>query len=385
MQFQFIQTQDAFEHCCRAALNASFVALDTEFVRTRSFYPKLGLIQLYDGENLSLIDPLKIEDWKLFKQLLSEESIIKVLHSCSEDLEVFWHHFKTVPAPVFDSQFAAGLLGLGNSLGYAKLVADFLDVELDKGESRTDWLRRPLSAEQLQYAANDVLYLYKLYPMLKEKIDEQDRLQWVFDEMTQLAIKKSHALPAEYAYLTVKNNWQVYGRSLPALKLLAAWRMTKAREEDTALNFIIRETALLDIARKCPTDKRSLAALGCLSGKELRLYGDEITGAIKQALEMGSEDYPQKVQRLCDVSGYKKILHNLRDICLKVSEEKGIKPELLASKNQINQFLKWQWFEINELRVSDITPDLATGWRKELVHEQLITYLNVSSSQSSPV
>ncbi len=384
MQFQFIQTQDAFENCCRAALNASYVALDTEFVRTRSFYPKLGLIQLYDGENLSLIDPLKIKDWALFQALLSKESVIKVLHSCSEDMEVFWHHFKTVPNSVFDTQFAAGLLGLGNSLGYAKLVAEFLDVELDKGESRTDWLQRPLSAEQLQYAANDVLYLFKLYPMLKEKIDERARLQWIFDEMAQLAVKKSHALPAEFAYLTVKNNWQMHGRSLAALQLLAHWRMTKARTEDVALNFIIRETSVLEIARKCPADKRTLANLGCLSGKELRLHGDEILALIKQANDVDKSTYPQKVQRLCDVPGYKKTLHGLRDICLKIAETNDVKPELLASKNQLNQFLKWRWFEINELKVSNITPDLATGWRKALVYNDLIRFLESSSTLSSP-
>ncbi|MCY7296822.1 ribonuclease D [Alteromonas sp. a30] len=381
MQFQFINSQDAFNAVCKSALNASFVALDTEFVRTRTYYPKLGLIQLFDGTHLSLIDPLEINDWQPFIQLLENEATVKVLHSCSEDMEVFLCYFKTVPTPLFDTQFAAGLLGFGASLGYAKLVADFLDVALDKGESRTDWLQRPLSAEQLQYAANDVEYLYQLYPLLKAKTDECQRTQWVFDEMAQLALKKRHGLPSDYAYLTIKNNWQLSGKSLMALKLIAGWRLDKAREQDMALNFIIRETSVLDIARNCPTDKRTLANLGCLSGKELRLYGDEIIALVKQALDSDESAYPTKVKRLPDVSGYKKTLHALREICLKKSESDNIKPELLASKNQINQLLKWHWFTPNEFEASGLLPDLATGWRKHIVYDELMAFLTRTSPE----
>ena len=383
MQFQFINTQDAFNAVCQAAMNASYVALDTEFVRTRTYFPKLGLIQLFDGTNLSLIDPLEIKNWQPFIQLMEAESIVKVLHSCSEDMEVFLHHFKTVPVPLFDRQFAAGLLGLGASLGYAKLVLDFLGVELDKGESRTDWLQRPLSAEQLQYAANDVHYLYQLYPLLKDKMDAKQRTQWVYDEMAQLALKKRHVLPCEFAYLNIKNNWQLSGRGLLALKLIAGWRMEKARKDDISLNFIIRETSVLDIAKKCPTDKRTLANLGCLSGKELRLYGDEILALVKQAFAADESAYPNKIVRLSDINGYKKTLHALRDICLTTADAKDVKPELLASKNQINQLLKWRWFTPNEFSVSGIQPDLATGWRQTLVYDSLLRFLSRSVSESS--
>lgn len=379
MQFEYIDSQEAFNQRCTQALNADYVALDTEFVRTRTYYPKLGLIQLFDGQNLSLIDAVAIDNWDAFIQLLSNEKVIKVLHSCSEDLEVFWHHFKTMPAPLFDTQFAAGLAGIGNSVGYAKLVFDMLDVELDKGESRTDWLQRPLSEQQLDYAANDVIYLYQLYPLLHEKLADQSREKWVFQEMEQLMSKKSHPVPPEFQYLGIKNNWQLSGKSLQALKLLAGWRVNQARANDLALNFIVREACLLEIAQRLPVDKRRLAAIGCIGGKELRLYGEEIVELINQAQETEKAGYPPKVQRLSERSGYKKTLHAIRELCIQKAESLGIRSEVFASKNQVNQFLKWYWFDINEFAACGTLPDLATGWRKELIYDQIMTLLNGQS------
>ncbi len=379
MQFDYIDTQEAFNERCRLAMNADYIALDTEFVRTRTYYPKLGLIQLFDGKHLSLIDSLAIDDWTLFKELLSDQGVVKVLHSCSEDLEVFWHYFKTMPSPLFDSQFAAGLAGIGSSIGYGKLVFDVLEVALDKGESRTDWLRRPLSAEQLDYAANDVIYLFQLYPILHDKLKAENRDAWVFAEMEQLAHKKSHPLPPDFHYLSVKNNWQLFDESLAVLKALAAWRVTKAREKDLALNFIVREACILEIARAHPTDRRALSAVGCLGGKEMRLYGDEILAVISEILQLDVDSFPPKVCRLSDVSGYKKVLQTLRETCIERSEALDIKPEVFASKNQINQLLKWYWFDINDFKSCGTIPDLATGWRKALIYEQLLTILKGQS------
>ena len=148
----------------KLTLQSDILVLDTEFVRTRTYYANLGLIQAYDGKRLALIDPVSITDLSGFWQLLSNPNIVKLVHSCSEDLEVFAHYGQCQPTPLFDSQLAASVAGLGHGLGYAKLVEMCLDVSLDKGESRTDWLKRPLSDAQLQYAANDVYYLYQLYP-----------------------------------------------------------------------------------------------------------------------------------------------------------------------------------------------------------------------------
>lgn len=376
MQYQYINSQAEFDACCSAAAEATYIALDTEFVRTRTFYPSLGLIQMNDGKQLSLIDVQAVQNWDSFIALLKNTQVIKVLHSCSEDLEVFWHHFGAMPEPIFDTQFAAGLCGYGTSMGYARLVDAMLGVALDKGESRTDWLQRPLSDKQLAYAANDVIYLFQLFPLLHEKLEEMGRTQWVFAELAQLAQKKIHTIPADFHYLQIKNNWQLQGKSLAVLKALAAWRISTARERDIALNFVLKEAAVLEIAQKQPCDKGKLAQLGCMYGRELRLYGEDIVALVRQTLKMERDQYPPRIERLSERSGYKQTLQTLKDICLAVAEKENIPPELLASKNQLNHLLKWHWFTVNEFAVNQILPDLACEWRKPLVFEALMSALN---------
>ena len=166
LDYNWVNSDQLLQQTCAKAREKTVVALDTEFIRTRTFYPKLGLIQLYDGEQLSLIDPLSITDFSPFTALLADPAVLKVLHACSEDLEVFQCYFKQQPKPMLDSQIMADFVGFQISSGFAKLVAHYLDIELDKGAARTDWLARPLSEQQLQYAAADVWYLLPLYHKL---------------------------------------------------------------------------------------------------------------------------------------------------------------------------------------------------------------------------
>lgn len=218
MQYQLITTFEQLENVCALAQTQPAVALDTEFVRTRTLSPHLGLIQLFDGEQLVLIDPIEIEDLSPFVTLMENENVVKVLHSCSEDLETFLAAFDTIPTPVFDTQFAASVLGLGATLGYAKLVELLCEVSLDKGESRTDWLARPLREAQLSYAANDVLYLLPCYQQLVEKINQAGKLHWVYQEVELLGQKKRSQMPEDFAYLQIKNNWRLNSEQLTVLQ-----------------------------------------------------------------------------------------------------------------------------------------------------------------------
>jgi len=376
MQYQFITDNLALTQVCEQARTVEAVAIDTEFVRTRTLTPQLGLIQMYDGKNLVLIDPLRIDDLSPLVALFTDEKVIKVLHSCSEDMETFWSSMQVLPKPVFDTQLAASMLNMGATLGYAKLVEELLAIQLDKGESRTDWLARPLRDEQCQYAANDVLYLLQLYPQLKKQIDEQGRLQWIFDDMCLLGMKKSSQLPTELAYLSIKNNWQVKGQSLAVLQVLAGWRLATARQQDISLNFIVREQNLLEIARTLPTTKKALADIPDMTPKEVRNYGDKVLEIVHQCQSISPADYPAPVKRLVDIPGYKKLSNNIRQLCNQKARELGIAVELIGSKKQVNQYLKWKWFDINETSVLGHKPDLLNGWRGALLGaelEQLLT------------
>jgi ribonuclease D len=372
MQYTFITDTNALEQFCAKASQSDTLAVDTEFVRTRTLYPQLGLIQLYDGHELVLVDPLKIEDFSSLIALLTNPQVVKVLHSCSEDLETFWHAFKIMPSPIFDSQFAASIVGMGTSLGYAKLVDTMLNVTVDKGESRTDWLARPLRPEQCAYAANDVLYLYQLYPELKAKVVEQNKLAWIFTEIAGLAVKKRTTMPLESVYLGITHNWQLTGKSLLVLQRLAAWRMETARQRDLAVNFVVKEQNLLEIAKKQPTNKAALASVPGINHHEIRIHGEAILLIIQNCQETPSSSYPPRVERLTEYSPFKKVSTAIREVCKQVADELEIPIEIVGSKKQVNQLISWCWFKHDELRAMDLEPDLISGWRREFFLSKLL-------------
>lgn len=384
MEYTFITTKQALDEFCLEAEKASAIAVDTEFVRTRTLYPQMGLIQLYDGKQLVLVDPLSIDDFSSLTSLLTNPNVIKILHSCSEDLETFWHTFKIMPSPIFDSQFAASIVGMGPALGYAKLVDMMLDITVDKGESRTDWLARPLRDEQCDYAAKDVLYLLQLYPELKKRVEEQNKLDWVFAEITHLAAKKSAVLPLDSVYLTVKNNWKLSGRALLILQKLAAWRTDTARKKDMSLNFVVREENLFNIALRQPTSKNELRSIQGVNPHEARIHGEVMLEIVAQCKEASPDLYPAKVKRLNDLADYKSTVASIKKLCLEVANEKAIPIELLGSKKQINQLLKWCWFEQDDTRHQGLLPDLICNWRKPLLMDGLsnIPVLNLTQKLS---
>lgn len=172
MNYSLIDQDDQLADVCQKARQHAAVALDTEFVRTRTYYPQLGLIQLFDDQQLVLIDPLNIRDWSPFIALLTDTSVTKFLHAGGEDLEVFLHRFGVLPTPMIDTQILAAFSGQPLSWGFASMVAHFTQVELDKSESRTDWLARPLTQRQCEYAAADVHYLLPIARQLMINTEE---------------------------------------------------------------------------------------------------------------------------------------------------------------------------------------------------------------------
>jgi ribonuclease D len=381
MQYNFITSNQELADFCQQASQVEAIAVDTEFVRTRTLYPQLGLIQIYDGKQLVLIDPLAIDDFSSLTALLTNPNVVKVLHSCSEDLETFWHAFKVMPSPIFDSQFAASIVGMGPALGYAKLVEIMLEVTVDKGESRTDWLARPLRIEQCDYAAKDVLYLFQLYPELKARVVEQDKLSWVYAEIAHLSVKKQTAIPLDSVYLTIKNNWKLSSKAVLILKKLAAWRTSTARLRDMALNFVVREENLLSIATLQPTNKNELRSIPGVNPHEVRIHGDALLSIVADCQNVSEDAYPPKVKRLNDIENYKNTAASVKKLCLEIAEKHAIPPELVGSKKQINQLLKWCWFNQDETRDMGLQPDLLSSWRRALFVNELVKIegLNLSS------
>lgn len=370
MEYVIIDTSEDLKTVCSIASRHKAIALDTEFVRTRTLTPQLGLVQLFDGNQLLLIDPLAIDDLSPLVDLLVDERVTKVLHSCSEDLEAFLEGLGVIPTPIFDTQFAASVLGLGATLGYAKLIESLLSVSLEKGESRTDWLARPLSTNQLRYAADDVLYLLPAYQQLKDMIDARGKTQWVFAEVAALAEKKKAQMPPELCYLQFKNNWRLSSVQLMVLQELAAWRIQRAREKNMAVNFVFKEAHLYELALRLPRSKSALSRIGSITPQEMRMHADTVLRIINDALDkfesLGHDEHLPPVKRLIDVPQYKQTLAALKTLVTKIAREQGVSEEVIASKKQLNQLLKWSWFKQDETKALGLKPDLLTGWREPL-------------------
>lgn len=183
--FRYIDPPDDLLEFCAAIKGAGWIAFDTEFIREKSYYPRLCLVQVGVPGRLACIDPLALDDLSPLLDVLYHRSAVKVLHACSQDLEIFFHLKGDVPRPVFDTQLAAPLLGLPEQMGYGNFVAEMLGLTLDKAQARTDWSRRPLENSQLSYAADDVRYLAEIYPKITERLSELGRLEWLNSEFAE--------------------------------------------------------------------------------------------------------------------------------------------------------------------------------------------------------
>ncbi|WP_392562314.1 ribonuclease D [Orbus sturtevantii] len=361
MSYHLITTnQQLNDYCSQIDNNIDAIALDSEFVRTRTFYPQLGLIQLFDGKQTVLIDPLNITDWQLFSAFINNPNIEKYFHACSEDIEVFCHQFSFVPTPILDSQILASFLDNPLSAGYATLVNKYMHIELDKSETRTDWLQRPLSSKQCQYAANDVIYLLPLVNKLKALLRDKGWLNAAYQECENAVKRRCEFIQADKAYLHIKNAWQLRGEQLSYLQKLASWRLNYAKQHDIALNFVVHEDVLWKLARYRPTSLAELSALG-LRGKEVRLFGDLLLSILLE-----EPSFIEPIDRIITYPDYKKWTTLIKESAHKIAQQTQLSNEILVSRRHIEQFIRW----INSDKTGH-APDLLSGWRGKLFEPYL--------------
>ncbi len=373
MHYQLIEDQHALNHLCEKLALAKVLAIDTEFVRTRTLYAKLGLLQVCDGEQVALIDPLVIEDLSPFWQLLTDNKITKVLHACSEDLEVFLTVGNCKPVNLIDSQIMMSFLGHGLSMGYAAMVKHFADIELDKSESRTDWLKRPLTQKQLSYASADVEYLFLIYPKILAQITPTGFLSYAQQETQAVIDKKFTVIDENEIYLNIKMNWRLSPKQLNSLKYLAIWRYQQAKKRDLPIGFVAKDHTLIALAQSNP---RNMSAMFSVEGAELldiRHRGKAMLAVLAKADKVAIEDYPATIKRLDEYPGYKQIFKKLKAFLSVLAERQGLTLENVASKKQINQFLAWQ-FDLNGARSSAASVELLSYWRKELFAKELLEF-----------
>ena len=265
-------------------MNRDWIAVDTEFLRERTYYPRLCLIQIGDGAEIGLIDPLAIERLEPLAELFAEPAVIKVFHSAEQDLEVLHQRFGGVPAPLFDTQIAAALLGYDDQMGYARLVQALLDVTLSKAHTRTDWSRRPLPVGALDYAADDVRYLAQAYEMLRDRLLERGRLAWLDQECHRLADPARFAVDPGRAWRRLRGWHRLDASAQQVLAELAAWREQTAIASDRPRRWVLPDDALTDVARRQPCDARALGALDALPARTAERHGDALLACVARGL-----------------------------------------------------------------------------------------------------
>lgn len=365
MQFEYVQSTARLAELVAQWQQAEVLALDTEFVRERTLMPKLGLVQVYDGKQLALLDP-QAADLSAFWPLLTAPNIVKVLHSCSEDLEVFRSVCGQMPSPLFDTQVASLFLGKGNSLGFAAMVEQYLAVSLDKGQARTDWLARPLSDEQLHYAAADVFYLLPCYHTIRTELDSKGWTEFVFEEAENLMQRRVQVVADDKLYLQVKNAWTLKPRELAILNELAIYRQHVAVSKDLALGLILKDHQMVEIASRKPGSLESLKNISDLHPGSIRRYGNDIIACIERGKALPLEACPSKIQRLIEHPQYKSMLKQLKAVVTDRAQQLGLALEVVTSKKHLHQVLSFYWQVDDDGVPLRSTPELLSGWRGQV-------------------
>ncbi len=370
----YIEDSEQLHLICQRYAQAKILAIDTEFVRTRTLYPKLGLIQINDGETLALIDPVAVSDLTVFWQLLENPNIQKVLHACSEDLEVFLTAGNCRPVNLIDSQIIMAFLGHGISMGYAAMIAHYTDIELDKSESRTDWMKRPLTQKQLDYAAADVEHLFNILPLLFADIEKAGWLDAAQEESNVMVDRKFSPIDESQLYLNLKMAWRLNPVQLYRLQQLTIWRFQQAKIKDRPIGFIAKDHTLFALAQVNPTSVGAMSGIEGVEVLDIRHKGNVMLTVLKRATEATNAKLPEPIIRLDEYPGYKQNFKKVKNAITEFSTQTNLLPENFASKKQINQFMSWH-FKLNGAENNPQLVDIMRGWRKSLFGDKLLAFV----------
>jgi ribonuclease D len=369
----YIEDSEQLHLVCQRYAQANVLAIDTEFVRTLTIYPNFGIIKINDGKTLALIDPVALPDLTPFWQLLENPNIQKVLHACSEDLEVFLTAGNCRPVNLIDSQIIMSFLGHGISMGYAAMIAHYTEIELDKSESRTDWMKRPLTQNQLNYAAADVEHLFNILPILMADIEKAGWLAAAQEESDVMVERKFSAIDESQLYLNIKMAWRLNPQQLYRLQQLTIWRYQQAKLKDRPIGFIAKDHTLLALAQINPANVGAMSGIEGVELLDIRHKGNAMLTVLKRAGEAKNVEFPAKIVRLDEYPGYKQIFNKVKNYINELSTQTNLLTENLASKKQINQFLSW-YFKLSGAENNLHLIDIMRGWRKPLLGDKLLAF-----------
>ncbi len=356
------KTSDLATLCARLARHP-YVAVDTEFMRETTFWPKLCLIQLAGPDDAACVDPLAAGlDLAPFYALMADRGVVKVFHAARQDVEIVYVQGKIIPHPLFDTQVAAMVCGFGESISYVNLVKQLTNVDIDKTSRFTDWARRPLSQRQLDYALGDVTHLCQVYLKLQTELETTDRAHWLEQEMAVLEDPRSYETKPEDSWRRLKA--KVRGRKgLAVLIELAAWREKAAQSQDVPRNRILRDEQLYDIANHMPTEIEQLSEMRTLSsGFAKSGRAREIIDCVNAGLKRDTKLLPAQEQGVVVPPDKVALVELLRVLLKAAAARNRVAPRLIADTEDIERI------------ATEKAPDVAAlkGWRRDLFGEDAL-------------
>ena len=367
--WSLITNDVALSATCERWSVGGIIGIDTEFVRERTYYPCPALIQVADDHGVVIIDPLGISDFGPLKDVLLDPSILKLIHACDEDLEVLELLTGVTVCNVFDTQLAGAFAGYGFSLGYQNLAEVLLDVVLDKDETRSNWLKRPLSHSQLRYAALDVMYLLPMHERRAREMATLGRSAWFKEEFEhRRRVRAVDKLP-EATYSRIRGREALRSTDRAVLRALCQWRETEAMARDIPRRHLLRDEVLLKLASDPVLNASTLSDIDGLSERTRTRYGQALLTCIGSA----RTETPTYTDNPINLRAYASQIKHWKGITRNVADAHNLPPELLANRRALEELL------ISVMKHQGSIPTMFQGWRFEIITETLLNGIQTSN------
>ena len=362
---QYINTPGQLAKLCEQIKKESWLALDTEFLREKTYYPKFCLLQIATPEWVACVDPIALPKLDDLFEAIYNPAIVKVFHSCRQDLEIFYQSTGKVPVPVFDTQIAAPLLGFQDNPGYAMLVSSLLNINLNKAHTRADWSKRPLTEAQIEYAADDVIYLCQIYQLMLQKLTELGRVDWLKHDFDELTNPELYTVDPEKAWFKIRGKNKLTGKQLSIIQTLAQWREKTAQIEDRPKTWLLRDELLFDLAKLQPETVAELANVRGINERAVSRYGKELCQLITAAKNRAPLPLNEKGRPAKKTQQQEAILDILTALVRIRAEENSLNPSILATRKDL---------EVLMFNDDDECP-LLHGWRFTMAGRELVGLL----------
>lgn len=362
----YVKDPSGLAELVESIASSPVVAIDTEFMRERTYYARLCLIQIATDDVVAIVDPLQIEDLRPLSRILTDKGIVKILHAGIQDIEILYRACGVVPAPVFDTQVAATIAGFPQQVGYGALVREVLDVHLDKGDSYTDWSRRPLSDTQLAYAENDVRYLPEVHRVLVEKLVAEGRLEWLAGDLERLEDPETYHVVPEEQWRKVKRSASLSPRHAAIAREVTAWREREAMSRDIPRRWVLGDETIIEISKRAPKDAEELSGIRGVPERMNRRVIRSLLDAVRQGVDCPEDQLPRFPKKKRAPVDTEAAVDLMVAVVRRRAKENGVAVPLLASRGDLERFAAGE---------RDGSP-LLEGWRRSMVGEELLGVLD---------